>query len=756
MPIQMEGRKVKKTPPLQRSSRPPTIDLSVTRDKPPTIDLSVTRDKVLDDPFPLVFEKSVLKSEPPGLTEPRAAPNNDISYMAQDYAKQILEIMNDLRKIKKFCNVVLIVNDAEILAHKSVLAASSTFFRAMFESKQAENQSASVTISGISEVIVKELIKFAYTGNIAVGRDNVKDLLSAASSLKFLPVRDACCDFLHRHFSASNTVGIRYFALLEDCTELVQKAEDFIARNFTDVAKSEEFFMLSFSQVCEIINLQKYPFRNEQVVAIALFCWIHHDVDARRHFFKDLFKLIKLDMLPAPFIMTSLTHNEMVNDCPETKEAVLLTVAKLKLLSEDVSKVTLDSVLCAEPKLIQPVPVLPKRRRSSSPSRKRNNSQIASPNAHPKLTIDNGSAFKRKTPHKIPMTVGEVTSAVTTSESIRSNENIGTHRESSGVTKRDYITKRDHVTKKSELITVDVDQKKKGEFVRGCGNAMFVVGGACNVNMTDAINKVEYYNPTLDKWYEAGPLKKSRSLVGVTVLRGTLYAVGGFDGISPIDTVECYNQSTNTWSSMGRMISARRGAGVTNLNDKIYAVGGYDGTKLLSQCEVYHDNTNSWEPIATLQTCRFALGAAALDNKIYAVGGFDGVSHLSTVEMFDPYTNTWKNVASMSMSRYAVGVTSLNNSIYAVGGLDGTRPLATVERYDPRADKWSAVCEMDTQRAGVDVAVLNENLYSVGGILGSSPLQTVEKLDIRANKWVYVAEMSIPRVDAGAGSISLL
>ena len=47
MPIQMEGKKVKKTPPLQRNS------------KPPTIDLSVTRDKVLDDPFPLVFEKSV-------------------------------------------------------------------------------------------------------------------------------------------------------------------------------------------------------------------------------------------------------------------------------------------------------------------------------------------------------------------------------------------------------------------------------------------------------------------------------------------------------------------------------------------------------------------------------------------------------------------------------------------------------------------------------------------------------------------------
>ena len=51
----------------------------------------------------------------------------------------------------------------------------------------------------------------------------------------------------------------------QDCSDLVQKSEDFIARNFTDVAKSEEFFMLSYNQVREIINLQKYPFRNEQV-----------------------------------------------------------------------------------------------------------------------------------------------------------------------------------------------------------------------------------------------------------------------------------------------------------------------------------------------------------------------------------------------------------------------------------------------------------------------------------------------------------
>ena len=45
-----------------------------------------------------------------------------------------------------------------------------------------------------------------------------------------------------------------------------------------------------------------------------------------------------------------------------------------------------------------------------------------------------------------------------------------------GGTKRDHLSVRDHVTKRDHL-TGDVDQKRQGEFVRGCGNAMFVVGG---------------------------------------------------------------------------------------------------------------------------------------------------------------------------------------------------------------------------------------------------------------------------------------
>ena len=62
---------------------------------------------------------------------------------------------------------------------------------------------------------MRQLVEFAYTGNITVGKGNVKEMLQGAGSLKFLPVRDACTDFLERHISPANSVGIRYFALLE-------------------------------------------------------------------------------------------------------------------------------------------------------------------------------------------------------------------------------------------------------------------------------------------------------------------------------------------------------------------------------------------------------------------------------------------------------------------------------------------------------------------------------------------------------------
>ena len=46
------------------------------------------------------------------------------------------------------------------------------------------------------------------------------------------------------------------------------------------------------------------------------------------------------------------------------------------------------------------------------------------------------------------------------------------------------------------------------------------------------------YDPHVNKWTEVAPMAKRRAGVGVVALNGYLYAVGGFDDASPLDTVE--------------------------------------------------------------------------------------------------------------------------------------------------------------------------------------------------------------------------
>ncbi|CAM1324246.1 Uncharacterised protein r2_g3288 [Pycnogonum litorale] len=53
-----------------------------------------------------------------------------------------------------------------------------------------------------------------------------------------------------------------------------------------------------------------------------------------------------------------------------------------------------------------------------------------------------------------------------------------------------------------------------------------------------------------------------RSGVGLAVVNGQLYAVGGFDGTTYLKTIEVYDQEQNQWKLCGSMNYRRLGGGV--------------------------------------------------------------------------------------------------------------------------------------------------------------------------------------------------
>ena len=95
------------------------------------------------------------------------------------------------------------------------------------------------------------------------------------------------------------------------------------------------------------------------------------------------------------------------------------------------------------------------------------------------------------------------------------------------------------------------------------------------------------------QWCNVAPMATRRSSVGVAVLKGYLYAVGGYDGIARqcLNSVERYGPRTDEWSAAEPMVLRRSGAAVVVMDDMLYALGGHDGPDIRKSVERYDLNT---------------------------------------------------------------------------------------------------------------------------------------------------------------------
>lgn len=120
----------------------------------------------------------------------------------------------------------------EIPAHKMVLASCSPYFYAMFTGFEESRQDR-ITLQGVDHRALQLLIEYVYTSVVEVTEDNVQVLLTAANLLQLTDVRDACCDYLQTQLDPSNCLGIRDFADIHGCIDLLNYAETYIEQHFS-------------------------------------------------------------------------------------------------------------------------------------------------------------------------------------------------------------------------------------------------------------------------------------------------------------------------------------------------------------------------------------------------------------------------------------------------------------------------------------------------------------------------------------------
>ncbi|ELW72180.1 Kelch-like protein 2 [Tupaia chinensis] len=227
------------------------------------------------------------------------------------HMKKAFKVMNELRSQNLLCDVTIVAEDMEISAHRVVLAACSPYFHAMFTGEMSESRAKRVRIKEVDGWTLRMLIDYVYTAEIQVTEENVQVLLPAAGLLQLQDVKKTCCEFLESQLHPVNCLGIRAFADMHACTDLLNKANTYagkwnrcsLKQHFADVVLSEEFLNLGIEQVCSLISSDKLTISSEEKVFEAVIAWVNHDKDVRQEFMARLMEHVRLPLLPREYLV---------------------------------------------------------------------------------------------------------------------------------------------------------------------------------------------------------------------------------------------------------------------------------------------------------------------------------------------------------------------------------------------------------------------------------------------------------------------
>ncbi|XP_062913206.1 kelch-like protein 18 [Mobula hypostoma] len=283
---------------------------------------------------------------------------------------------------------------------------------------------------------------------------------------------------------------------------------------------------------------------------------------------------------------------------------------------------------------------------------------------------------------------------------------------------------------------------------------IYAVGGLNSAG--DSLNVAEVFDPIANRWERCQEMMTSRSRVGVAMVNGLLYAIGGFDGQSRLSTVEVYNPETDKWTKVASMNSKRSAMGTAVMDGHIYVCGGYDGISSLNSVECYAPETDKWVAVTAMNACRSAAGVTVFEGRIYVSGGHDGLQIFNTVECYNHHTTTWYPAPSMLNKRCRHGAATLGSQMYVCGGYDGSGFLSIVEVYNSSSDQWYPLVPMNTRRSRVSLVSNCGRLYAIGGYDGQYNLNSMEMYDAEMNSWTFMAPMVCHEGGVGVGCIPLL
>ncbi|KAL7979489.1 hypothetical protein Chor_004647 [Crotalus horridus] len=477
----------------------------------------------------------------------------DTYFHSTNHAEQTFRKMENYLQQKQLCDVLLIAGEHRIPAHRLVLSAVSDYFAAMFTNDVREAKQEEVKMEGVDPDALKDLVLYAYT----------------ACLLQLSQVIEVCCNFLMKQLHPSNCLGIRSFGDAQGCSQLLQVAHVYTMEHFTEVVKNQEFLLLPAAEIAKLLSSDDINVPDEESIFKALMIWLLADLENSPMFTTDL-QCQKLLMEAMKYHL--LPERRSMMQSPRTKPRKSTVGSLYAVGGMDATKgtTTIEKYDLRTNSWIQ-IGTMSGRRL-----------QFGVAVIDNKLYIVGGRDGLRtsNTVEWVAMLEGPMYA-------------VGGH---DGWSYLNTVERWDPQARQWNYVA-SMSTPRSTVGVAALNSKLYAVGGR---DGSSCLKSMECFDPHTNKWSICNPMSKRRGGVGVATYNGFLYAVGGHDAPASnhcsrlSDCVERYDPKTDTWTTVAPLSVPRDAVGICTLGDRLYAVGGYDGHTCLNTVESYDTQNNEW------------------------------------------------------------------------------------------------------------------------------------------------------------------
>lgn len=174
-------------------------------------------------------------------------------------------------------DVTLFANGNGIQCHKSILALSSGYFRAMFVGKFKESHENEVVFHDISFPTLERMLEFIYTRKTSFSSlEDAGDILNAADQFWLPLLKSFTIEYLRSCINLEKCCNLTVISETFGLANLYEDCIHFMINNFEQISQTEEFKYLPSKIIIDIISSDNLMVSSEERLLDLLLNWIEY------------------------------------------------------------------------------------------------------------------------------------------------------------------------------------------------------------------------------------------------------------------------------------------------------------------------------------------------------------------------------------------------------------------------------------------------------------------------------------------------